>query len=52
MELIADELVLVKNALNEVLNGPDAIEAWEFQTRLGGTREEAEALLLRIQACS
>lgn len=42
------ELVLVNNALNEVLHGPDAIATSEFQTRTGVSVEEAEALLSRI----
>lgn len=29
------ELVLLNNALNEICNGPNAIEEWEFHTRLG-----------------
>lgn len=43
-----EELVLLSNALNEILNGPAAIEAWEFQTRTGLERSQAEALLERI----
>lgn len=42
------ELVLMNNALNEILHGPDAIAAAEFQTRTGVCIEEAEALLTRI----
>lgn len=42
------ELVLVNNALNEILHGPDAIPAAEFQTRTGVSVEEAEVLLKRI----
>lgn len=43
------ELMLMSNALNEVLHGPDAIEEWEFHTRMGGTRADAEALVQRIR---
>lgn len=43
-----EELVVLNNALNEILNGPAAIEAWEFQTRTGVERSHAEALLSRI----
>ena len=45
--LSREELVLISNALNEVCNGVD-IPDWEFQTRLGRTREEARDLLARI----
>lgn len=43
------ELVLMNNALNEILHGPGAIARWEFQTRTGVSAEEAEALLARIK---
>lgn len=43
----SDELVLVNNALNEVLNGVD-IEEPEFASRLGVSREFAAALLNRV----
>ena len=39
------ELVLLNNALNEVLHG---IEVPEFSTRLGASQAEAERLLARI----
>lgn len=45
VELSADELGVLSNALNEVLNGPEAIEDWEFQTRVGASRDEASMLL-------
>jgi hypothetical protein len=45
VELSTDELGVLQNALNEILNGPEAIEDWEFQTRVGVSREEANALL-------
>ncbi len=41
------DLVLINNALNEVCNGVDIADA-EFETRLGGSREEARELLGRI----
>lgn len=47
IELSAEELVLVVNALNEVCNGLDISE---FATRLGGSREAAEQLLSEVQA--
>ncbi|MFG6490833.1 hypothetical protein [Microbacterium sp. P03] len=46
--LAADDIVAVVNALNEVLNGPDSIENWEFSTRIGVSVEEALQLLDRI----
>jgi hypothetical protein len=45
IELTRDELRILANAVNEVCNGPEAIEGPEFDTRMGATREEAEALL-------
>ena len=36
------ELEIVNNALNEVCNG---IDVYEFETRLGASREEVKALL-------
>lgn len=41
MTLDRQELVLLVNALNEAR---EAVEDWEFQTRLGGTVEEAQRL--------
>jgi hypothetical protein len=43
-----EELIMLSNALNEVLHGPDAIEAWEFETRMGASREDAEGLRSRL----
>lgn len=40
-----DELVALAGAVNESV---EAVEDWEFQTRLGVTRDEARALGLRI----
>jgi len=42
-----NELVLLNNALNELCNGVH-IENWEFQTRLGVERREAQKLLGQI----
>jgi hypothetical protein len=50
MDLTETERVLLNNALNEVLNGPSAISAPGFQSRMGGTRAEVEALLERIHS--
>ena len=38
-----DNLLLISSALNEILNGPGAIDGWEFQTRTGIERLEAVA---------
>jgi hypothetical protein len=43
-----DDLVLINNALNEIINGPGAIGPCEFHARTGATIEEAEPLLSRI----
>jgi hypothetical protein len=41
-----DELMLLKSALNEVLNG---IDVPEFETRLGATHDEAYAVMQQIR---
>jgi hypothetical protein len=43
------EVRLLNNALNEVLNGTE-IPASAFATRLGGTREEVDHLLVAVHA--
>jgi hypothetical protein len=48
LELTTNEVVIVSNAINEICNGPEAIEDWEFRTRVGASRSEAEALLQRL----
>jgi hypothetical protein len=48
MDFSRDELLWINNALNEVLGGPQAIEEWEFHTRIGGDRDEVRALLARV----
>lgn len=42
-----DELLLLSNALNEVCNG-GVIEDWEFSTRLGVERSDAQRLLSEL----
>lgn len=42
MELSKDELGVLVNSLNEVCN---AIEVWEFDTRIGISIEEARKIL-------
>lgn len=48
IELTDDELRTVNNALNEILDGPAAIDEPEFHTRVGVTRDEAEQLLASV----
>jgi hypothetical protein len=52
VELTKNELVIVSNAINEICHGPEAIEDWEFSTRVGTSRAEAEALLQRLNELS
>ena len=47
LTLSRDELILVNNALNEVCDGVEFTDG-EFQTRLGGSREEARKVLERV----
>ena len=49
-DLSAEDLRVLRQALNEVLSGPDAVEEWEFATRLGTSRDRARALLHRLAA--
>lgn len=42
------EMVILNNALNEILNGPDAIPESEFHTRVGVQRSEAVELFREI----
>jgi hypothetical protein len=35
VELTEHEIVIASNAINEICNGPDAIEEWEFGLRVG-----------------
>lgn len=48
--LTKQESMTLTNALNEVVNDPDAIEAWQFATRMGVERSEAQQLLTKINA--
>jgi len=50
VDLSRDELLVAHQALNEVLNGPQAIPDWEFQLRMGVTRDEALGPMRRIAA--
>jgi hypothetical protein len=49
IDLTHDELRIIKNAINEICHGPDAIEEWEFQTRVGASLEEAQQLLFSMR---
>ena len=40
-----DELITIQNALNEICHG---IEVFEFQTRIGVTKEEVKILMEKI----
>jgi hypothetical protein len=42
MRVSRTEIATIGNALNESL---EAIEDWEFTTRMGATREDVEALI-------
>ena len=48
LRLTRSQIIVLNNAMNEVLHGPEAIEDWEFHTRIGVTRREAEAVLKGI----
>ena len=50
LQFSRQDLVLLNNALHEILNGPDAIKDWDFHARTGATREEARQLQKRIAA--
>lgn len=52
VEFSAAEIRAVRQALNEVCNGPDAIPAWEFSTRMGIERGDATALLADLASAS
>lgn len=48
-ELNFDEVLLLNNALNEILNGPHAVAEPDFQTRTGVSPDMARRLLDRLQ---
>jgi len=48
IDLNEDEFRIVNNALNEICNGIDL--AGEFDTRIGGSLEEARTLLTRLRS--
>jgi hypothetical protein len=45
VRLTSDEMLLIQNSLNELVNGPSAIEEWEFHARTGVVKRDAEKLL-------
>ncbi len=49
IELTTQQLIILSNALNEILNGSDAIEDWEFHTRIGAEKAEATELHKQLQ---
>lgn len=49
IEVSRHELALIQQAMNEVTNGPEAIEDWEFGTRMGGSRDEVKALMEAVR---
>lgn len=48
IELSRDELSIIHQAFNEVLNGPSAIEEWEFHARFGAEKKQVFKLLEEI----
>jgi hypothetical protein len=48
LKLTRAELLLINNAISEVIHGPDAIAESEFHLRIGASRDEARELLSRI----
>ena len=48
LTLTQEDIVLLQNALNEILNGPDAIEVSEFEARTGSSVAYARELLARL----
>jgi len=49
VELTKLELMIINNALNEILNGPSMIDEEEFHPRVGANREEAKDLFKKIK---
>ena len=46
----ASELVLINNALNDVVNGLDLGNDTEFATRIGAARQDTQRLLEEVHA--
>jgi hypothetical protein len=47
--LTKDKAIILVQALNEICNGPDAIDDFEFHSRMGATKDEVFKLLAEIQ---
>lgn len=47
MEVNKDELLIISSALNEIING---IDLFEFETRIGASKEEVTLLLEKINS--
>ncbi len=47
--LAKDKAIILAQALNEICNGPDAINDFEFHSRMGATKNEVFELLVEIQ---
>jgi hypothetical protein len=43
-----EELIVINNAINEILNGPNSIEDWEFHSRIGATKEKTKKILQKV----
>lgn len=48
LNVTKNELIAINNALNEVLNGPEAIDEEEFETRIGETKSTIQKILAQI----
>lgn len=48
LSLNHDELIMICNSLNEVVNG---IDVFEFETRLGASRDKVFELMAGIKKC-
>jgi hypothetical protein len=44
-----DKANILVQALNEICNGPDAIDDFEFHSRMGATKDEVLKLLVEIK---
>ena len=49
ISLTKSELAYLRQAMNEVCNGSEAIEEWEFSLRMGLTRYEAIELMAKVE---
>ena len=49
IELSLEELLIINNALNEILHGPAEIDEVEFHTRIGVKKSDAKAFLDKIR---